>query len=61
MQSAIVGVTMREGFDFRPIRSFIYIWKSMGEITEPWGTTAFVEKETTTLILGFGKKLSNHL
>ena len=39
----------------------------MGEITEPWGTPAFVEKDsddipsTTTLKLRLARKLSIHL
>ena len=46
---------------------FIFIRKSAGEITEPCGTPAFVEKDlddipsTTTLILRFVRKLSIRL
>ena len=44
MQSAILGIM--SGVEVWLIRSFIYIRKSVGEITKPWGTPAFVEKDS---------------
>ena len=63
----IIGVTMSGVYNLINKIVYIYIRKSMGAITEPWGTPAFVAKDsddipsTTTLVLRFTRKLSNHL
>ena len=59
-----IGLTINR---FVRIYIYIYIRKSVGEITEPWGTPAFVGKDShdipfaTTLILLFVRKRSIHL
>ena len=66
--SAILGVAMIWVWRLtdKVVYIYIYIRKSVGEITEPCGTPAFVENDsddipsTTTLILWLVRKLSIH-